>query len=207
MNFNSYYTLDSKSKEEFTRLINVLLNQTFIVERKYNISKDKMEINKDYKFIESNKELLVEYFSIMGYSLKENYRQGVFYLVNNESSNYVNLNKLTTIYLLVLKLLFEEKQGVASLNNNVIVSLDEIHKKIEIFKLFNKIPAISAIKSSFSILKKYQIVEKIKGNYESDTRFIIYPSIIHILSNDDILNILSHFEGEKEDLIENDSND
>jgi len=44
----------NSEREEFTRLINLLLSKTFIVRDIYDIKEERMKVNPEYRFVERN---------------------------------------------------------------------------------------------------------------------------------------------------------
>ena len=77
---------------------------------------------------------LREYFKISGIELRENLHLGVFY-IEGETLIGEKISRLSTIYLLILKLLYDEHMAEASSNTSVYTSLGEIHEKINDFHL------------------------------------------------------------------------
>lgn len=195
-----YNQYTEKEKEEIKRLIKILSNQTFVIEKFFNKNKDKIDINIDYRRIEKFELFLKDYFEVMGLNLRSFPRQGVYAL---EGSTYktVKLNKQTTIYLLLIKILFEEKQSTITLDNIVTAKLSEIHEKAEVLQIFKKTPSLTSIKESFKTLEKYQLIDII-SEIDADMKFVIYPSISYLLTNTDLKAILESIseteKGEKE---------
>lgn len=195
MPVSDYETLSDKYKEEFAHVINTLLFQNYVVERLYNPGKAKFEMSSDYRFIDYNRDLVRDYLRMMGWELVEDTMNSVYSVKNITFSNSRNLTRVETLFLLVLRLIYEEKQSKASLSRDVDVKLSEILNKFEVFKLFEKNPTDSEIKPALKLLKKYQIIEKRHGTYtDIDTIFIIYPSIVHALSGENLVEIIKKYD-------------
>ena len=183
-----YNQYTEKEKEEIKRLIKILTNQTFVVEKLFDKNKDRIDTNLDYRRIEKFELFLKDYFEIMGLTLKAFPRQGVYALEGNTYKT-VKLNKQTTIYLLLIKILFEEKQSTVTLDNVITAKLSEIHEKAEVLQIFKKTPSLTSIKESFKTLERYQLVDII-SDIDADMKFVIYPAISFLLTNTDLRAIL-----------------
>lgn len=194
MNLELWDKLSSDEKQKFARVINTLLVKTFVLEKKYSTSESKTVINDDYRFIEYNTSLMTQFLKMMGWNLVEDDFNGVYMIKNDEFSNYVNLGKMATIFILVLRLLYEEAQETVSTNRDIVVKLSVILNKIEVFKLLDRIPSATERRAALIKLKMHEIIDKVKGEYESpDSMYIIYPSIIHCINEKSIQNILNTF--------------
>ena len=111
------------------------------------------------------------------------------------------LPRLATLYLLILKLIYDEQMENVSASVNVYTTLGEVHEKLGNYRLFKRQPSPSEIRRTVTLLKKYQLIEPLdlldELSYESP--FIIYPSINVVLLGDDVRELLADFEeGEEE---------
>ncbi len=106
-----------------------------------------------------------------------------------------------TIYLLILKLLYDEHMAEASSNTSVYTSLGEIHEKINDFHLMRTLPSITEMRRSIALLKKYQIIEPLDVLEElnEETRMMIYPCVNVVLLGDDIRRLIESFSKEEVD--------
>ena len=212
MSFNEYDLLNDKEQSEFANVVNALLFQNYVVERVFNSSKGKFETNSDYRFIEYNHAVVRDYLKMIGWELIMDDMNGVISVKNDNFSNSINLNKTTTLFLLILRLIYEEKQSKASLSKDINVKLSEILYKLEVFKVFEKKnPPEYEIIPALKLLKKYQILEKKAGEYaHPDTIFIIYPSITHALKSENLLELIKRFDvvnKNKNDKLSNEQDD
>ena len=191
----AYETFLDQDKEEFSRCIRLLLNQTFILEMKFNKNKNIMENTKEYYFIDQYFLLFEQYFLMMGYELERYDREGIFYLKTN-GRQIVHLKEDITKILLIIKLLYEEKIRTITSDPTIYISFSEIRQKVDVFQLFEKALSPSALSNIFKELSKYQLVEYIAQNSD-ESKIIVYPSIRYILINKDIMEILAQWKGEK----------
>ena len=129
-----YEELNDEEKNAVTKVIRTLLKQTFVLERKYDKKSGRLVYNKEFRTIDLHQEFLREYFKISGIELRENLHLGVFY-IEGETLIGEKISRLSTIYLLILKLLYDEHMAEASSNTSVYTSLGEIHEKINVVLL------------------------------------------------------------------------
>lgn len=112
------------------------------------------------------------------------------------------LPKLATLYLLILKLIYDEQMASVSTSVNVYTTLSDMHERLGNYRLFKKQPSVTDIRRALAVLKKYQIIEPLDVLEELDgrSRMIIYPCINVVLFGDDVRGLLeSYGEGEEED--------
>ena len=181
-------------------MIRTLLKQTFVLERKYDKKSGRLVYNKEFRTIDLHQEFLREYFKISGIELRENLHLGVFY-IEGETLIGEKISRLSTIYLLILKLLYDEHMAEASSNTSVYTSLGEIHEKINDFHLMRTLPSITEMRRSIALLKKYQIIEPLDVLEElnDETRMMIYPCVNVVLLGDDIRRLIESFSKEEVD--------
>jgi len=196
-----YKDLSEEEQEEVTKTISLLQAQTFILERKYDKKTARYQYNKEYRVCEKHLEFLMEYFKIAGIELIENRQYGVMAL---RSSHLLGekLSKLTTIFILLLKLIFEEKMNSVSNAVHVYASLDEVYDKINLFRLWdNKALPITEIKKTITVLRKYQIIDLLDfdGEIKGETNLILYPSINLLLHAEEVRNIITQYQESEEE--------
>ena len=108
-----YDTLTDEEKDEIRDIIQMLFRQTFLLERKYDRRAGRMTIVREYRTADRHLEFLKEYFAVAGIALRHNVHMGVIY-IQEEALWGEKLPRLATIYLLVLKLLYDEQMASAS---------------------------------------------------------------------------------------------
>lgn len=199
---NQYYQmLSEEEKRELSDIINTLYAQTFLMERSYDKRSERYVLNKKYRDCERHFDFLKEYFQIANISLVENRQYGIIAL---QSENLIGtkLSKLTTIFILLLKLIFDEKMNTASNSVHVYTTIRELQEKIQLFRLWdNKSISITEVRKSISVLKKYQVIEVLDDlqDIDSDTRLIIYPTIHMVLNSQEIEGILEQYKEDEEE--------
>ena len=188
-------------KAELKDAIRLLLKQTFILEHKYDKRSNRFLYNQEFKTCNRHLEFIRAYLAVSGINVMENSQLGLIY-IQGEDTMGEKLPKLATLYLLVLKLIYDEQMAAVSTSINVYTTISEIHDKLGNYRLFRKQPSVTEIRRAIALLKKYQILEPLDvlEDLDGDNRMIIYPSINVILFGDDVRALLESFEeGEESD--------
>lgn len=201
-----YEKLNVTDKDNFKRVVNILLSKNFILYRMYNNKTEDFVSNPDYLLLDREFDLFKDYFSYSGWKLYKDQNYEVIWLQNELGYNRARLDKNTTLMLYTLRLIYEEKREKVNLSSNVIFTIGELLRKmIDIGAIEKKLPDIE-LRSSLSKIINHNIVQKIEGNLDSkDTRLLILPSILFILTNDSISKInenINELENEKEENVE-----
>ena len=116
-----YEQLTQEEKEEITEVIQTLYRQTFLLERKFDKRAGRMQYTKEYRTCTKHLEFFKAYFEVAGIILRENVHMGVIY-IQGEQLWGEKLPRLATIYLLVLKLIYDEQMQTASSSSHVVTS-------------------------------------------------------------------------------------
>jgi hypothetical protein len=198
--FPYYNELLDEEKDELREAIKTLYHQTYILERKYDKKTQRYLPNRSYRICERHLDFLKEYFKIADIDLIENRQYGIMQIVTRNLQGD-KLSRLTTIFLLLLKLIFDEQMNMASSSIHVYTSLNEVYEKIQLFRLWNsKSISPTELKKTIAALKKYQIIEITEemGELEGETRFIIYPTVNLLLDSQSIAAMLEQYQEEEE---------
>lgn len=192
--FEGYEELTTLEKEKLQEVIRALLSQTFLLERKYDRKSSRLSMVRDYDFCDRHFAFLEEYFEVAGIRLQQDHELGVIYIQGAENVGE-KLSKLATIYILLLKLIYDEKMTSASTSVNIVTSLGELYGKVGEFRLLKGLPSVTERKRAFAMLKKYQMIEFLDPSEEldEDSRIIIYPCINLVLMREDIAGLLRAF--------------
>ena len=193
-----YDTLTDEEKDEIRDFIQMLFRQTFLLERKYDRRAGRMTIVREYRTADRHLEFLKEYFAVAGIALRQNVHMGVIY-IQEEALWGEKLPRLATIYLLVLKLLYDEQMASASSSSHAAVTMGMLNGKAGEFHVLGSIPSPTEMRRTIALLKKYQIIEPldILEELDENTRLIIYPCINAVLAGDDIMGLLNTFSEEE----------
>lgn len=196
-----YDALGQEEKTEVTESLKLLLRQTFVLEHKYDKRSGRFTYNPEFRICNKHLEFIRAYFSVIGVDVLENSQSGLIY-IQGESTAGEKLPKLATLYLLVLKLIYDEQMAAVSTSVNIYTTLSEIHDKLGNYRLFKKQPSPTEIRRAVTLLKKYQVLEPLEllEDLDPDSRLIIYPCINVVLFGDDVRALLEAFgEGDEND--------
>ncbi|PPK82778.1 uncharacterized protein DUF4194 [Lacrimispora xylanisolvens] len=184
-------------KAELRDAIRLLLKQTFILEHRYDKRSGRFIYNQEFKVCNKHLEFIRAYLAVSGINVLENSQLGLIY-IQGEDTMGEKLPKLATLYILVLKLIYDEQMAAVSTSINVYTTISEIHDKLGNYRLFKKQPSVTEIRRAIALLKKYQILEPLDvlEDLDGDNRMIIYPSINVVLFGDDVRSLLESFEEE-----------
>ena len=152
---------------------------------------------REYRIAEKHLDFLREYFVISGISLRQNIHMGVIY-IQDEALWGEKLPRLATIYLLVLKVLYDEQMASASSSSHAAVTMGMLNGKAGEFHVLGSIPSPTEMRRTIALLKKYQIIEPMDVLEELDenTRLVIYPCINAVLMGDSVRELLNTFSEE-----------
>lgn len=198
---NYYEELSPEEQRKVTESIQSLYRQTFLLERRYDKKTKRYQINREYYQCSKHMEFIRAYFAIMDIDVMENSQMGVIY-IRGEQVVGEKLSKLTTLYILILKLIYDEQMSAVSTSVNAVTSLGEIHEKLGTYRLLKKQPSVTEIRRSVALLKRYQIIEPLDVLEEMDgqSRMVIYPTVNVVLMGDDVRALIETYtEGEGED--------
>lgn len=198
---NYFEELPGEEQQKVKESIQLLYRQTFLLERKYDRKSKRYQINREYYQCSKHLEFIRAYFALMDIEVLDNSQMGVIY-IRGEQVVGEKLPKLATLYILVLKLIYDEQMSTVSTSVNAMTNLSEIHEKLSTYRLLKKQPSVTEIRRSLALLKKYQLVEPLDVLEELDglSRLVIYPTINVVLLGDDVRALLNTFsEGDAED--------
>ena len=187
MFIEKYNELTNAEKDNFKRVVSLILSKTFIVNRIYDKNKNTFTYNSDYRFISRNIELFREYLNLAGYRVLKDSNYEVIYIENEFGYNKKRLDKNTTIFLYGLRLKFDEDRESLKLNADTIVTVSDIIKTLIEVGAYTKKPSDVEIRNALSNLISFNIIQKVDGILEKpDTKIIILPSILFVVTNEKI---------------------
>ncbi len=176
-----YLALSDTKKDNFSRLINKLLNENFI----YSPDSDSKD-RTDYYDILSMKSIIENYFKMIDFDLIHVDTYKIFYIRTNADRNRIRLKKLDTVILLILRLLYHKINLSINLSKDIRTTLGELIQEINktgIFKVnLNKTELITSLKT----LKRYKLINFNFNDLNEDNVIFIYPTILYVVTIDDI---------------------
>ena len=189
--------LSQEEQEEITEVIQILYRQTFVLERKFDKRQERMVPVREYRVLSKHLEFIRAYFKVAGITLRENAHMGVIY-IQGEQLWGEKLSRLATIYLLVLKLIYDEQMETVSSSSHIVTTVGALNGKAGEFRVLRGLPSPTEMRRTIALLKKYQIIEPLDVLEElnEETRLVIYPCIHTVLLGDDLRALLETFSEE-----------
>ena len=178
---DSYERLTNVQKATFKDIANKLLASTFL-------ARDKKDNKDNYYFVVSYKEVFDEFVAILVYEVKLD--QGVvsIMLKSDQNTGFLKLRRDETIILLILRILYHERLKETSLNENVVITVLDIHEKynfLEIKKRINKTDLVSALR----LFRRFNLIETIGDITMSNTKVVIMPTILYAINTEEITEV------------------
>ena len=198
---NYYEELPPEEQRKVTESVQSLYRQTFLLEWLYDKKTKRYQINREYYQCSKHLEFIRAYFDIMDIEVVENSQIGVIY-IRGEQVLGEKLSKLATLYILILKLIYDEQMSTVSTSVNAVTSLGEIHEKLGTYRLLKKQPSATELRRTMTLLKRYQLIEPLDILEELDgqSRLVIYPTVNVVLMGDDVRALIETYtEGDEED--------
>lgn len=194
----AFEKLNLTEQEAFHRIVNWLLAHTYLLQGTYAFEDNMNRTNPDYLFVERNFELFQDYLEYAGFRLERDSNYGVIFLSSSYEFNRIKLDKATTLMLYVLRLIYEEEREKLSLSRDIFTTTgDLVHKMLSLGVIKRK-PANLTLRDSLRTLNRFRIVEKVDGPWENaDTRLLILPTILFIVTNERISNMYQLIDEEE----------
>jgi len=152
---NRYQELKQKDKDTFTNLSNKLLRQNFIC---------KVNDYYEYLFIVKHSDLINDYFALLGYHLILNTEYVVAQLFNKYNNNHINIIAIETIVLIILRQLYEDEVKKLTLDDNIVIKIEDIHEKFSALKIQEKTMNKGDLKKSFNTAKRFNLINILDNN-------------------------------------------
>ena len=195
---SEFEKLNMTEQEAFRRIVNWLLAHTYLLQGNYAFEDNMKRTNPDYLFVERNFELFQNYLEYAGFRLERDSNYGVIFLSSSYEFNRVKLDKATTLMLYVLRLIYEEEREKLSLSRDIFTTTGDLVHKMLSLGVTKRKPANLTLRDSLRTLNRFRIVEKVDGPWENaDTRLLILPTILFIVTNERISNMYQLIDEEE----------
>jgi len=192
--YDNYKEFKEGEKNNFSRISNKLMQVNYITRRKTGDSND-------YRFILAYEETFKAFFALLDFSLNIHREDEVIFIKNEERYNHISLRKTESVLILVLRIIFQRKQDLVTLDEDVEVFLYEIHDELSrIGYLDNKRITKNELKPALTFLRGYNIIDYIDRGLHDDARIKIYPTILYITNLDGIKEVLDKLDSYTENL-------
>lgn len=173
--YENYEAMTDKDQELFHQTVNLLLSKTFLVY-------DREEDRPSYRFVEKHLSVLQGYLGMARWDIHHHKRLSVFQLYNRLERNRRPFTLQETIFLFILRLLYDEKQRELRLSQNVLISGQEIQEKYLALKIRNRLPSREDMQRILKLFQRFSLLDLKKGAWsEPDSVFVLYPSLLVIL--------------------------
>ena len=194
----AFEKLNLTEQEAFRRIVNWLLAHTYLLQGTYAFEDNMNRTNPDYLFVERNFELFQDYLEYAGFRLERDSNYGVIFLTSSYEFNQIKLDKATTLMLYVLRLIYEEEREKLSLSRDIFTTTGDLVHKMLSLGIIKRKPANLTLRDSLRTLNRFRIVEKVDGPWENaDTRLLILPTILFIVTNERISNMYQLIDEEE----------
>lgn len=188
--YNEYKKLNETDKKLFSKIVNKLLSDTFII-------KDKSSDRTDYLYARDNVSTLTSYFTLTDYEFIYDRYNELCYIKTTENRNRVRLDKFDTALILVFRQFYYIKRKEVSIDNRVIVQLEEIKEKINTSKIFEKDKRITPYDVSLRKLRTHKIIDYSATKITDNLTIQILPSIQIIVQQDSLEDITTRIRALK----------
>ena len=177
--FDNYDLLKDNDRELFSRLCNKLLTNNFI----YGQIKSDRE---DYRDINRLKTEITNYFYLIDYSLRQDSNYKIFYLRSNDGKGKIKLKKMESVLVLLFRKLYYVKSKETGTSVEITVTFDELSDEINKTHLFKDKMTKQLLKDSLLVLRRFKLIYFDSTNFNTTDLFEIYPTIIHVVTTEDL---------------------
>ncbi|MDR2343952.1 MAG: DUF4194 domain-containing protein [Spirochaetaceae bacterium] len=186
-----YEKLNSGDKEDFRRLANYLLSHTYMVRDEYQPSRQMTLPARDYQIVSRLFGLFKEYFDLSGWGIERDDNYGVISLYSRYDHNRFRLDRFTTLFLYMCRLIYEEKREDAGSYRNVIpTSTTDVVERMRTYGLLERGKTGKETTKKERIeaqrtLAHFNIIRKVESSpWDGEgNRILILPSILSIITN------------------------
>lgn len=162
--------------EKLSELINQLLGVNFL----------RKEFDREnYLLARRHRGALMDYFRFLRWELVIDERHECVALISPRMEHRKRLNREESIWLLVLRLIYQEKRQGLSLSDYPMTTLYEIRTKYQTFRLpFVK---LTQLKQLVSFCKKYNLIDIQDADITSDDcRFVLFHVLLHVIDTEQV---------------------
>jgi hypothetical protein len=192
-----YQKLSESDRESFRIALHLLLTESFLIRSLESHSRA-------YRFAAANTEIIDAYLELAGWSLRKDEHLGVISFQGPPSAR-LQLKKDESIFLLVLRLLYEEKAGELVIHGERTVRQEEVQDRLR------TIADLSYKKTPFvSLLRRFQalrLIQVVGSEEDPEATVILFPSIPFVLdgvSLDDIAERIDSYNRGRDEAEEDD---
>lgn len=163
--------MNSREREDFSRILNIFLTSTFITREG--------DLRRDYYFIKQYLPAFEGYLGLIGWSLTVDDAYGVAFVTSPYGQTRLRLNAIQSIVLLTIRLIYEEARKDLNLNDNVVVTVEDLQSRLQAFKVTSRPLDKKTLRECIALLKKHGILTSLDGDViDPSTRLVISPAVL-----------------------------
>lgn len=202
-----YEKLTSYEKGEFRRLSNYLLSHTYLVRYEYQSTQQMTMPNNDYTMVSRLFSVMQEYFTVSGWKLEKDDNYGVISLINIYDHNRLRIDRFTTLFLYTCRLIYEEHREESGQFHTVRTDTQTIVEKMRMLGLLEKGKTSQKERlDALRTLAHYNVLQKMDSAWNNDgNQLLILPSILSLVSNQGINDMMTELEEMKNGETQNNS--
>ena len=192
-----YKALSAYEKGEFRRLANYLLSHTYIVRYEYQPSQQMTLPNSDYTMVVRLFPVMRDYFSVSGWQMEKDDHYGIISLINIFDNNRLRVDRFTTLFLYTCRLIYEEERERANSFHTVKTDTQTVVEKMRMLGLLDRGKTTQKERiEAQRTLAHYNIIQKMESAaWNNDgNQLLILPSILSIISNQSINDMMTELE-------------
>jgi hypothetical protein len=184
-----YGKLNSGEKDDFRRLANYLLSHTYLVRHEYQPSQQMTLPNRDSQTVSRLCGLFRDYVALSGWRLEKDDHYGIISLSNTHAHNRLRIDRFTTIFLYICRLIYEEgREDAPGTFHMVRTTTKEVIEKMSTYGLLEKSRTTQKERiNALHTLAHYNIIRRMESSWDGDgNQLLILPSILSIIPNRNI---------------------
>ncbi len=187
-----YEQLTEKEKQQFSETLNLLLGKTYLV---YEREEDRPH----YRFVEKHFDLFITYLELARWSLHLQKQYAVIQLYNMDERNRRNFNLQETIFLIILRLLYDEKRRDLRLTQQVLVTGQEIQEKYMALQIRRRLPTKEDTQFILKLFSSFSLLDLKKGHWrDPEAVYQLYPSLLMAVNPGDLETLVEWLQEESE---------
>jgi len=199
-----FEALTDKERQMFSETVNLLLGKTYLVY-------EKEEDRRYYRFVEKHQELFTRYLELARWSLQIQKADAVIQAYNMEERNRYQFNLQESVFLVILRLLYDEKRRELRPTQQVLVTGQEIQEKYMALQIRKRLPSREDTRHILRLFSSFSLLDLKKGHWKDpEAVYQLYPSLMLVLNTADLEKLVewlreqSQREDEREDEREED---
>lgn len=184
-----------QEQEKIRELINRLLATNFLVKEKEREA---------YLLARRHRQRLADFFQLLGWEFQLDERHECLFVQPPQAQLRRRLNREESVFMLIMRLIYQEKRQSLSLSEFPLTTTHEIRTKYETFRL----PWIQRTKleEMVRLCTKYHLLEALDQDVRADEcRFRLFHTWQYVIRTEDVLALkerLARYDNHKEGLFD-----